>query len=220
VQPVITPVVEAAAPVTAPVIEAAAPIVDPVEEAAEPIVDAAEAGGLAGETAGSNETLTTVEDGPTVDASSVSVAVAEVPNNQLADGPAEVVPADTAAGTSDNRQEDEREAAPAPAEPQPTPAQFLAQIAHTPSTVADQDAHSAAGGSYPRQPVVATPTAVPAGLGGSGAAAAGGSASAGQGAADVPFSNLLPPLANSGTADGSAWSLPASRSSDPGSSPD
>ncbi|MCW2132563.1 hypothetical protein B0G38_001726 [Arthrobacter sp. VKM Ac-2550] len=227
VQPVITPVLEAAAPVveaaapaTAPVIEAAAPVVDPVKEAAEPIVDAVEAGGLASETAGSNETITAVEDGPTEDASSVPVAVVEVPANQPANVPVEVVPADTAAGAPDNGQENEREAAPAPAELRPTAAQFLAQMAPTSSAVTDQDAHSAAGESYPGQPVAAPPNAVPAGVGGSGTAAAGGSASGGQGAADVPFSDLLPPLANSGTADGSAWSLPASRSSDPGSSPD
>ncbi|QTG82811.1 hypothetical protein [Arthrobacter crystallopoietes] len=210
------PVLESVAPLAEPVLEAAAPV---VEAAAKPIVDAAEAGGLVGETTGSNETITVDEDGPTADASSVSVAVAEVPSIQLADSTAEVVPADTAAGTSDSRQE-EREAAPAPTELPPPPAQFLAQIAHAPSAVTDQHAHSAARDSYPGQPVAATPTAVPAGVGGSGTATAGGSASAGQGAADVPFSHLLPPLANSGTADGSAWSLPASRSSDPGSSPD
>lgn len=216
--PVVAPVVEAAAPVADPVIEAAAPIVDPVEEAAEPIVDAAEAGGLASDTHGSNETITAVEDGGTAEtSSSVPVAAAEVPASQLENDPTEAA---TAAGASDNRQEDGPEAAPAPAKLQPTPAQFLARMAHTPSAVMKQDAHRAAGESYPGQPVAATPTAVPAGVGGSGTAAAGGNASAGQGAADVPFSSLLPPLANSGTADGSAWSLPASRSSDPGSSPD
>jgi len=211
------PVVESVASLAEPVLEAAAPV---VEAAAEPIVDAAETGGLAGETTGLNETITVDEDGPTADASSVSVAVAEVPSIQLADSTAEVVPADTAAGTSDSRQEDEREAAPAPPVLPPTPAQFLAQIADAPSAVTDQHAHSAAGDSYPGQPVATTPIAVPAVVGGSGTATAGGSASAGQGAADVPFSHLLPPLADSGTADGSAWSMPASRSSDPGSSPD
>ncbi|SDQ34955.1 hypothetical protein [Arthrobacter crystallopoietes] len=218
VQPVVTPVVEAAAPVADPVIEAAAPVVDPVEEAAEPIVDAVEAGGLASDTADSNGTITAVEDGPTAEtSSSVPVAAAEVSASQLEKDPTEAA---TAAGASDNRQEEGRETAPAPAKLQPTPAQFLAQMAYTPSAVMEQDAHRAAGESYPGQPVAAIPAAVPAGVGGSGSTAAGGNASAGQSAADVPFSNLLPPFANSGTTDGSAWSLPASRSSDPGSSPD
>ncbi|NMR28383.1 hypothetical protein [Crystallibacter degradans] len=218
--PVVAPVVDVAAPVTAPVIEAAAPVVDPVEETAEPIVDAVKAAGLAGETAGSNETISAVEAGLTADALSVPVGAVEVPANQLANGPVEVVPADSVAGASGNPQEDEREAAHAPAELRPIPAQFLVQMAPTSSAVADQDALGAARESYPGQPVAAPPNAVPAGVGGNGTAAAGGSASGGQSAADVPFSNLLPPLANSGTADGSAWSLPASRSSDPGSSPD
>ncbi|HEX2248045.1 MAG TPA: hypothetical protein VHH13_10910 [Arthrobacter sp.] len=201
VEPVIETGAAAVQPVIAPVVEAAAPVVDPVVEAAEPVA------------------APVVDDDADVDASSVPVAAAEVTAIPLENDPAEGVSAGDAATASDNPQGNEREPAPALPELQPTLAQFLAKMANTPSAVKDQDAHRAAGEAHRGQQAV-VPPAVLASVGGSGTAGAGGSASAGQGAAEVPFSNLLPPLANLGTADGSAWSLPASRSSDPGSSPD
>jgi hypothetical protein len=215
-EPVMAPVLETAADVVEPVIETGAavvqPVIAPVDEAAEPVVDPVVE-------AAAPVAAPVIGDDAAADASSVPVAAAEVTAIPLENDPGEAVPAGDAAAASDILQGNEREPAPALSELQPTPAQFLAKMVNTPSAVTDQNAHRAAGESHPGQQAV-VPPAVPASVGGSGTAGAGGSASAGQGAAEVPFSNLLPPLANLGTADGSAWSLPASRSSDPGSSPD